>query len=103
MNKTLLVQQTQGALKHKLSREHCRLALDAVFEMICEGLQRDGRVQIPKFGVFELRERKSRSGRHPATGEKILFAGGPTVGFRPSNELKMRMVKTALAELKNSQ
>jgi nucleoid DNA-binding protein len=58
---------------------------------IVEVLIRDGRLPIDNFGVFELRLRKARKGRHPRTGEKITIPRKLCITFRSSRVLQAQL------------
>jgi DNA-binding protein HU-beta len=45
-------------------------------------------VKIAGFGIFQIKDRKAREGRNPATGEKIQIKASKKVAFRASKELK---------------
>ena len=82
MNKAELIAtmaETSG-----VSKKETELVLNAFIATVQKTLKQDGKVQIPGFGSFEVRERAARSGRNPLTGEAIgcrqylcakLFAG----------------------------
>ena len=48
----------------------------------------NGRVQIPSFGSFEVRERAARLGRNPLTGEAIEIAAAKVPAFKAGKGLK---------------
>ena len=45
--------------------------LEDFFHVILEGLKKNEKVKIAKFGTFILRDKNSRIGRNPKTGEDI--------------------------------
>ena len=44
--------------------------LNSVFEIIVEGLLRDGEVKISNFGKFKILDKNARIGRNPKTKKK---------------------------------
>ena len=44
--------------------------LNSVFEIIVEGLLRDGEVKISNFGKFKILDKNARIGRNPKTKQK---------------------------------
>lgn len=86
MNKTELV----AALAEKTgaSKKDTDNTLNAFTEVIIEALKRDGKVQLPGFGTFELRTRAARTGRNPHTGETIKIAAAKVPAFKPGKGLK---------------
>lgn len=61
------------------------------FEKIRETLESGEQVKLSGFGNFELREKKSRPGRNPKTGEDIPISARRVVTFRPGQKLKARV------------
>lgn len=53
-------------------------------ELLLKSLEDSGRLAIPDFGVFVLKNRKSRTGRNLWTGEKIDIPEKKVVKFKPS-------------------
>ena len=60
-------------------------------ELIKEGLDRDSKVMISGFGVFEVKEKKARPGRNPQTGDKITLAARRVVKFKASQILRKHL------------
>lgn len=86
MNKTELV----AALAEKTgaSKKDTDNTINAFMEVIIEALKRDGKVQLPGFDTFEVRERAARTGRNPHTGETIEIAAAKAPAFKPGKALK---------------
>jgi len=61
------------AEKAEMSKKETEKVVNAVFESIVEGLSKGSKIQLVGFGTFEVRERKQREGRNPATGETITI------------------------------
>ena len=60
----------------------------AFFEEISADLQKGETVKLSGFGVFCLRDKNSRPGRNPKTGEMIPVSARRVVMFHPSHILK---------------
>ena len=60
----------------------------AFFEEISSELERGETVKLSGFGVFCLRNKNSRPGRNPKTGEMIPVSARRVVMFHPSHILK---------------
>lgn len=71
-----------------VSRAKVKDVIEALGETTVEGLKNDGRVRIPAFGVFEVRQRAARVGRNPQTGEQINISASQRVGFKMSAKMK---------------
>lgn len=63
-------------------------AVDAIFDNLARAIRKDKRFQVPGFGTFRVRSRKSRKGRNPQTGDEITIKASRTVGFKPAPDLK---------------
>ena len=68
-------------------REALELVM-AFFEEISTELERGETVKLSGFGVFCLRNKNSRPGRNPKTGEMIPVSARRVVMFHPSHILK---------------
>ncbi len=86
MNKTELVDQV--AEKAGMSKKDSEKAVKAVLDSITDGLVKGEKVQLVGFGTFEVRKRKERYGRNPATGEKIKIEALNVPAFKPGKALK---------------
>ena len=71
-------------LTNKAAKEAIRVFLNA----IRDSLKRDEKVVLTGFGTFSLRNRKSRKGRNPKTGETITISARKAPGFTPGKSLK---------------
>ncbi len=86
MNKTQLVDLV--AEKGGLSKKTSKNAVEAVLDGIAGSLAKGEKVQLVGFGTFEVRQRKAREGRNPATGEKIKIKALKVPAFKPGKALK---------------
>ena len=65
--------------------------LEDFFNIILEGLKKNEKVKIAKFGTFILRDKNSRLGRNPKTKEIKVISKRKVVLFKPSKELKIKI------------
>ncbi len=89
MNKSELVDLV--AEKTEMSKKDSEKAVKAVLESITDGLVKGDKVQLVGFGTFEVRSRKEREGRNPATGEKIKIKALKVPAFKPGKALKEKV------------
>ena len=89
MNKSELVDLV--AEKAGMSKKDSEKAVKAVLDSIADGLVKGDRVQLVGFGTFEVRDRKAREGRNPATGEKIKIKALKVPAFKPGKALKEKV------------
>ncbi|MFH1441937.1 MAG: HU family DNA-binding protein [Candidatus Omnitrophota bacterium] len=62
------------------------------FDCIIESLIRGEKIELRNFGVFRLKQRRSRTGRNPRTGEVVPVPPRKVVIFKPGLEMK-KMIK----------
>lgn len=76
------------AEKSGLTKKDVETVVNGVIDEITGALQKGEKVQFVGFGTFETRERASRSGRNPQTGETLEIPATVVPAFRPGNKLK---------------
>ncbi|MBV7390847.1 MULTISPECIES: HU family DNA-binding protein [Enterococcus] len=86
INKQSLVEQV--AEKTGLTKKDALSAVDALFDGIQSSLKAGEKVQVIGFGNFEVRERASRKGRNPQTGEEITIPASKSPAFKAGKQLK---------------
>ena len=74
-----------------LNKADAKDLVEAFFEKVRTTLEDGEHVKLSGFGNFELREKKSRPGRNPKTGEDIPISARRVVTFRPGQKLKARV------------
>jgi len=76
------------AEKSGLTKKDSEKALNAFIEAVSEALAKKDKVQLVGFGTFEVRERSSRKGRNPQTGEEIDIPAAAVPAFKAGKALK---------------
>lgn len=76
------------AKEFKISKRKSRLLSKKLFSTMREEVIENGRVYIPKFGVFEVKEVQTRVRRNPKSGELKEIEGYTKVKFKPHKTLK---------------
>ncbi len=71
-----------------LSKKDAEVIVQTVLDSIVESLKSGEKVELRGFGSFRLRERASRQGRNPKTGEKVHVPAKRVPYFKPGKELK---------------
>jgi len=89
MNKAELVEvvRTETGLTKRTSKE----AIDAVISAITDSLAREERVTLVGFGTFQVRERKTRRGVNPQTGEGIQIPAKMIPKFKAGKSLREKV------------
>ena len=89
MNKTELVAAV--AEKAEITKKDAAAAVEAVFEVIGDEMQKKEKVQLIGFGTFQTSARKARTGRNPRTGETIKIAAANVPSFKAGKALKEKV------------
>lgn len=74
-----------------LNKREAKEIVELFFEEIKTSLEEGNQVKISGFGKFDLRDKNSRPGRNPKTGEEIPITARRVVTFRPGQKLKSRV------------
>ena len=86
MNKSELIGLV--AEKTGMTKKDTEKVVNAVFDGIGESLAKGDKVQVIGFGTFDVRERKAREGRNPATGETITIPAVRVPVFKAGKALR---------------
>jgi DNA-binding protein HU-beta len=74
--------------KTGVSRTKAEKAVETVFETMKNALGKGERIELRRFGVFNVRPRKTGIGRNPRTGQEVSIPPGKAVRFKPGKELQ---------------
>jgi len=74
-----------------LSKRESVQMVDMIFAIIKDKLENGENVKLSGFGSFTVRDKKSRRGRNPQTGEEITISARRVLSFKPSNVLRMHI------------
>jgi DNA-binding protein HU-beta len=74
--------------KAGVSRTKAEQAVETVFEAMKSALGKGERIELRRFGVFNVRPRKTGIGRNPRTGQEVSIPPGKAVRFKPGKELQ---------------
>ena len=74
-----------------LNKREAKDLVELFFEEIKQSLERGEEVKLSGFGKFELRDKTSRPGRNPKTGEEVAITARRVVTFRSGQKLKARV------------
>jgi integration host factor subunit alpha len=70
------------------SKKEASDLVELVFESLKSSLAQGTKIKISGFGNFVVREKRSRVGRNPQTGESIEISARRVLTFRPSQVLR---------------
>jgi integration host factor subunit alpha len=74
-----------------LDKRAAKDMIELFFEEVKSALEQGDPVKISGFGKFELRDKTSRPGRNPKTGEEIAVTARRVTTFRSGQKLKARV------------
>jgi integration host factor subunit alpha len=74
-----------------LNKREAKELVDMFFEEIRQALEQGHHVKLSGYGNFILRDKRSRPGRNPKTGEEIPITARRVVTFRAGQKLKERV------------
>jgi integration host factor subunit beta len=86
MTKAELVDEVARVVQ--LTKKQAETIVNIVFDSIVDSLRAGQKIELRGFGSFRLRNRKSRTGRNPKTGEKVEVPSKKIPYFKPGKELK---------------
>ena len=95
MTKAELVDEVARVVQ--LTKKQAETIVNIVFDSIVESLRSGQKIELRGFGSIRLRNRKSRTGRNPKTGEKVEVPSKKIPYFKPGKELK-ELINKAIAE-----
>ena len=82
-----------------LNKREAKELVELFFEKVRLALANGEQVKLSGFGNFGLRDKNSRPGRNPKTGEDIPISARRVVVFRASHKLNERVQRNAHVRL----
>ncbi len=92
MTKRDLIEKLAEKCKN-LSQKDAEIVVNTVFNSMTEALAKGERIEIRGFGSFQVKNRESREGRNPRSGEKVMVASKKVPFFKVGKELKKQVDK----------
>ena len=90
MTKRELIEKLADQVKD-LSLKDAEIIVNTVFDTMTEALAAGDRIEIRGFGSFQVKDRRSREGRNPRTGDKVEVESKRVPFFKVGKELKERV------------
>jgi integration host factor subunit beta len=75
-----------------LASKDVEVAVKSLINILSNSLSSGERIEIRGFGSFNLHYHPARSGRNPRTGESVNISGKYIPRFKPSKELRKRVL-----------
>ncbi len=86
LTKDILVEMIRDKLGFPV--KEAREVLEMILEEVKLKLEKGEEVKISGFGKWTVREKRSRTGRNPHTGDRIKITARRVVTFHPSDKLR---------------
>ncbi|MBI4335368.1 MAG: integration host factor subunit beta, partial [Candidatus Omnitrophica bacterium] len=84
MNKRdIVVEVAQRPELSELTQAQIKSVIQSTLDYIVESLEKGRNIELRNFGVFKTKARKSRAGRNPRTGEKVMVPERRVAVFKP--------------------
>ena len=96
MTKADLVEEV-SRVSH-LTKKHSEAIVDTVFKSIVAALRDGEKIELRGFGSFRLRQRDSRKGRNPKTGDRVDVPPKQVPYFKPGKDLKELINRDSLPD-----
>lgn len=77
--------------KANLQARQAEVVVSLIFDMMCDALKKDDRIEIRGFGSFVNRSYGSYKGRNPKTGELVEVPPKRVPFFKVGKELKEKV------------
>ncbi len=90
MTKSELIQRLADANPHLYQRDVERI-VTTIFDEITMALANSDRVELRGFGAFSVKERGSRVGRNPRTGEAVNVTAKHIPYFKTGKQLREKL------------
>jgi len=75
----------------RLKQIDVKKVVQNTFDCIVDSLVRGENIELRNFGVFKIKQRKSRTGRNPRTGQVVPVPPRKVVVFKPGLEMKQKL------------
>ncbi len=91
MTKSELIEEIALVFINQLKKKEVELAVNTVFDTMKDALVKNDRVEIRGLGSFRIKERHSRVGRNPKSGNDVSIPDRKIPFFKAGRDLKDRI------------
>ena len=81
------------ARRNNLKAADAQQLVNTLLGAMCENFQEGNAVQLPNFGVFEVKKKLERVIVNPSTGQRMLVPPKLTLAFKPTVQMKEKIKK----------
>lgn len=78
-------------IRLRMTRQDARKLVDTFFGEISQSLADGKEIKLSGFGNFELKDKKSRPGRNPKTGEVVAIKARRVVTFKAGQKFRRQI------------
>ncbi len=93
MTKSELIEQISSSYPD-MTKKQIEFIINSVFISIKEAIKDGDKVEIRGFGSFKIREKQSKVGRNPKTGNKVEIPEKKVPYFKPGKEIKESLINS---------
>lgn len=93
MTKSELIEQISSSYPD-MTKKQIEFIINSVFISIKEAIKDGDKVEIRGFGSFKIREKQSKVGRNPKTGNKVDIPEKKVPYFKPGKEIKESLINS---------
>ena len=93
MKKTITREYLAVRIKEELglSRSDSLTLVSLILNNLSNSINKDKLLKLPNLGTFKVRNKNSRIGRNPKTGEESVITARSVISFKASEKLKSRL------------
>lgn len=93
MKKTITKEYLAIRIKEELglSRSDSLKLVSLILNNLSSSINKDKLLKLPNLGTFKVRNKNSRIGRNPKTGEESVITARSVISFKASEKLKSRL------------
>ena len=73
---------------------HISAIVQKTLDIISESLVKGDKVELRNFGIFKVKQRKSKVGRNPKTGQEVHIPQKRAVVFKAGLQMKEKVAKS---------
>jgi len=93
MKKTITKEYLASRIKEELglSRSESLKLVSLILNNLSSSINKDKLLKLPNLGTFKVKNKNSRIGRNPKTGEESVITARSVISFKASEKLKSRL------------
>lgn len=81
------------SMKTKQTKVRTKETVQLFLDTITSELEKNNRIELRDFGVFEVKQRAARVGRNPRTGQEVRVPSRKVVTFKVGRKMKQNVAE----------